>query len=151
MHRQFGPGRCLKTRTIERPKGITVLAAARQQHTWQTQLTRCSAAIRHLTAAARQGPLSNAKSSLCIGGGVSALAFSGGSGPNGPSSNGGSNWGSGGDGWQAGPGHSSISNALYDVAAVNEPANDTVEEVILLDVSGEVPCIGSIHIVAVLS
>ncbi|KAF6256790.1 hypothetical protein COO60DRAFT_1527733 [Scenedesmus sp. NREL 46B-D3] len=116
--------------------GRTVLSITAQinKSIWQSRLVRASAALRHL-AAARQGPWADVKTSLCIGAGVSSLAYAGGSGANGPGGGGGSGWGGGGgEGWQAGP--SSISNALCDVAVVSDTSNAAVEEVILLDVGG---------------
>eukprot|EP00775_Hariotina_reticulata_P004232 gene4232-4481_t len=77
----------------------------------------------------------NVNSSLCIGVGAGALACSGGAGNNGPTDGLGGSGGSGGDGWSAGPGNHTISNALSDVAAVNDTAEST-EQVILLDVGG---------------
>eukprot|EP00878_Enallax_costatus_P020490 GHUV01021666.1.p1 GENE.GHUV01021666.1~~GHUV01021666.1.p1 ORF type:complete len:204 (+),score=40.69 GHUV01021666.1:977-1588(+) len=111
------------------------IRAQQNRNEWQLRLARYSAVFRQF-AAARQWQWQDVRSSLCIGVGARSLACYGGSGPNGPSSGAGGSGGSGGDGWHAGPGHSSISNVLSDVAAVNDGSSDTAEQVILLDVGG---------------
>lgn len=111
------------------------IKAQQKRNEWHLRLSRCSAVFRQF-AAAGQSQWSDVRSSLCIGAGVGALACTGGSGPNGPSLKAGGSGGSGGDGWHAGPGHSSISNVLSDVAAVDDGSSNAEEQVVLLDVGG---------------
>jgi len=122
-----------------RARVVHLIASSKTPDSWHLRFEFCSAGLRRLTA----GQL-NVKNSLCIGVGAGALACSGGAGNNGPTDGLGGSGGSGGDGWSAGPGNHSVSNALSDVAAVNETAEST-EQVILLDVGGERSAAHSMH------
>lgn len=126
--------RIQRSHRTDRPT-LLVLAQTNNRD-WKLRAASFSAVIRQL-AVARRSQWQDVRSSLCIGVGTSALAYNGGSGPNGPSSGGGGNGFSGGDGWHAGPGQSSTSNVLSDVAAANDCSSDTAEQVILLDVGGK--------------
>lgn len=149
-HPALHPNRKAVTCTPAARRALVVITCSHRpsQHTGINQLlARCASNVHQLwtaTAALQQQHLHNSKQhnwhqSLGIGAGVSAAALSGSGGGYGPP--GSSSWGSGGGGSGWGPSYGSSSgagsNVLADVAAAGDVADAAVEEVILLDIGGE--------------